>query len=136
MNRKTACYGEIRNRRSLLLGLFQIWVCQRDTYSFHESNTPMGKGPHGGFPYATHYQISWHIYAFLKVFGVLRTFAIFAAGKFAPSASEEVSKKVLSRRRPFPSFPYKLQFANKKGMPSCNVSDVTRKKPRSSTVRT
>ena len=47
---------------------------------------------------------------FLKVFGVLRTFAIFAAGKFAPSASEEVSKKVLSRRRPFPSFPHKLQF--------------------------
>ena len=47
---------------------------------------------------------------FLKVFGVLRTFAIFAAGKFAPSASEEVSKKVLGRRRPFSSFPYKLQF--------------------------
>jgi hypothetical protein len=34
----------------------------------------MGKGPHGGLLYATHYQISWHIYAFLKVFGVLRTF--------------------------------------------------------------
>ena len=55
---------------------------------------------------------------FLKVFGVLRTFAIFAAGKFAPSASEEVSKKVLSRRRPFSSFPYKLQLTIQKTAPS------------------
>ena len=53
---------------------FQIGVCQRDAYPFHESNIPMGKGPHGAFLYATHYQFSWHIYAFLKVFGVLRTF--------------------------------------------------------------
>ena len=37
---------------------------------------------------------------FLKVFGVLRTFANFAAGKFAPSESENVFKKVLGRRRP------------------------------------
>ena len=37
---------------------------------------------------------------FLKVFGDPRTFANFAAGKFAPSVSEEVFKKVLSRRRP------------------------------------
>ena len=30
----------------------------------------------------------------------------------------------------------KPKFTNQKGMPSCNVSDVTRKKQRSSTVRT
>ena len=82
----------------------------------------MGTGPHGGFLYATHYQFVWHIYAFLKVFGVLRTFAIFAAGKFAPSASEEVSKKVLSRWRPFPSFPHKLQFYQLPSSPSPSLT--------------
>ena len=54
----------------------------------------MGKGPHGGLLYATHYQISWHIYAFLKVFGVLRTFL--QKGSKPPEA--------------VPPFPYKLQF--------------------------
>ena len=41
-------------------------------------------------------------HTFLKVFGDPRTFAIFAAGKFTLSASEEVFKKVLGRRRPLP----------------------------------
>ena len=57
----------------------------------------MGKGPHGGFPYATHYQFSWHIYAFLKVFGVLRTFL--QKGSKPPEAG--------------PPFPYKPQFSSK-----------------------
>ena len=55
----------------------------------------MGKGPHGGLLYATHYQFSWHIYAFLKVFGVLRTFL--QKGSKPPEA--------------VPPFPYKLQFS-------------------------
>ncbi len=54
-----------------------------------------------------------HIYQYvLKVFGVLRTFANFAVGKFAPSVSEDVFKKVLSRRRPCPQLTDKPKFEN------------------------
>ena len=45
-----------------------------------------------------------------KVLGILKPFANFAEGEFAPSESEEAFKKGLSRRRPFSSLPDKLQF--------------------------
>ena len=54
----------------------------------------MGKGPHGGFLYATHYQIYWHIYGFFESFW----------------RSKNLLQKVLGRRRPFSSLPNKLQF--------------------------
>ena len=56
---------------------------------------PMGKGPHGGFPYASHCQISWPINAFLKVLGILKPF--FQEGFKRGSGAE-------------PLVPHKLQF--------------------------
>ena len=63
----------------------------------HTPNIPMGKGPHGGFPYASHCQIFWLVNAFLKVLGILKPF--FQEGFKRGSGAE-------------PLVPHKLQFTN------------------------